>query len=59
VDGIITDDASDLKAIAGEPEFATTIRLAKRDDNPFQHANFGYGLHVHTADVWMGAPTQT
>jgi hypothetical protein len=53
VDGAITDDPSDLRSIAAEPEFSSVIRLATREDNPFRPANFGYGLHIHTADKWM------
>jgi hypothetical protein len=53
VDGAITDDPSDLVDIAGEAEFSSLVRLASRADNPFKPANFGYGLHLHTADKWM------
>ncbi len=53
VDGAITDDVADLRSIAAEAEFNPLIRLAARADNPFQPANFGYGLHVHTGDKWM------
>jgi hypothetical protein len=53
VDGAITDDPSDLRDIAAEAEFSSLIRLAERTDNPFKPANFGYALHVHTADKWM------
>jgi hypothetical protein len=53
VDGAITDDVGDLRSIAGEAEFNPLIRLATRADNPFQPANFNYGLHIHTGDKWM------
>ena len=53
VDGAITDDPKDLVDIAAEPEFASLIRLATREDNPFRPANFGYGLHIKTADKWQ------
>jgi hypothetical protein len=53
VDGAITDDPKDLHDIATEPQFASLIRFANRADNPFQPANFGYGLHIRTADKWQ------
>ena len=53
VDGAITDSPDDLRTIVAEGEFAPLIRLASRADNPFRPANFGYGLHVRTADKWM------
>jgi PLAT/LH2 domain len=53
VDGAITDDVADLRTIASEGQFASTIRLATRADDPFKPANFAYGLHIHTADKWM------
>ncbi|MEO5992464.1 MAG: PLAT/LH2 domain-containing protein [Arthrobacter sp.] len=53
VDGAITDDPRDLRDIAAEGQFSSLIRLATRADNPFKPANFGYGLHIHTADKWM------
>ncbi len=53
VDGAITDDPKDLHDIAAEPQFASQIRFADRADNPFQPANFAYGLHVKTGDKWQ------
>lgn len=53
VDGAITDDPKDLHDIAAEPAFASLTRFANRADNPFQPANFGYGLHIKTADKWQ------
>ncbi|MDB6010104.1 MAG: uncharacterized protein JWL65_2354 [Gammaproteobacteria bacterium] len=53
VDGAITDDPKDLRDIVAEPQFAPQIRPANRADNPFQPANFGYGLHIKTADKWQ------
>jgi glycerophosphoryl diester phosphodiesterase len=53
VDGIITDNPADLRSILGEPEPTALVRLATREDNPFQPANRAYGLAVHTADKWM------
>jgi hypothetical protein len=53
VDGAITDDVGDLRSIAAEAEFNSLIRLATRADNPFDPANFDYGLHIHTGDKWM------
>ncbi len=54
VDGLITDDPSDLKAIVtGEPEFIPMVRIATRDDNPFEPANFAYRLLIRTRDVKM------
>ncbi len=56
VDGLITDDPSDLKAIVmGDPEFIPMVRMATRDDNPFEPANFAYRLLIRTRDVlWAG-----
>lgn len=53
VDGIISDDVAKLKAITGEAEFASLIRIAQRIDDPFVPADFAYGLIVHTGDKWM------
>jgi hypothetical protein len=51
VDGIITDEVSNLYEIAAEDEMRTSIRLAKRSDNPFESANEAYGLVIHTGDI--------
>jgi glycerophosphoryl diester phosphodiesterase len=54
IDGIITDDVGKLNNIAHDPQFASIIRLANRNDDPFRPSNFTYGLTIHTGDVWMG-----
>ena len=53
VDGVITDDVSDLRTIMAEADFFPMIRLATRADNPFQPANSNYGLHIHTGNRLM------
>ena len=53
VDGIITDHPARLRAVAAEPEFRDTIRLATRADDPFAGPRPAYGLIVHTGDVAM------
>jgi hypothetical protein len=50
-DGAITDDPSDLVAIASQ--FPSLVRMARREDNPFRPANFAYSLHVSTSDRSM------
>jgi hypothetical protein len=52
VDGIISDDVSKLMTISQEAQFSSIVRRATRIDNPFIPANFGYGLVIHTGDVW-------
>jgi hypothetical protein len=51
VDGLITDSVDQLAEMV--PRFPGTVRLATRDDNPFQPANAAYALTVKTADVGM------
>jgi len=50
LDGIITDQPGNLRAITQEAEFKPMVRLATRADNPFQPANQAYGLAIHTGD---------
>jgi hypothetical protein len=54
VDGIISDELGTLLAITREAEFRQLIRLATREDNPFEQPHAGYALTVHTGDVDMG-----
>jgi hypothetical protein len=54
VDGIITDELEMLLSLTREPEFRSLIRLARREDNPFEQPHAGYALTVHTADVELG-----
>lgn len=53
VDGIITNNVARLRAVAAEPEFQSTIRLATRADDPLAGPRAAYGLIVHTGDKWM------
>lgn len=53
VDGMITDDVAEVCAIVQSPEYATVVRMAKREDNPFEPANFAYALIVKTADRYL------
>jgi PLAT/LH2 domain-containing protein len=41
-----------LRAITRECQFQSLIRIANRDDNPFQQPNAAYALSIHTGDVW-------
>ncbi|MFI1161861.1 PLAT/LH2 domain-containing protein, partial [Streptomyces sioyaensis] len=52
VDGAITDEPADLRAIIAESESAALVRLATRDDNPFEPGNYAYGLTVRTGKYW-------
>jgi glycerophosphoryl diester phosphodiesterase len=54
VDGIITDEIETLLSLTREPEFSSLIRLARREDNPFEQPHAGYALTVHTGDVELG-----
>jgi glycerophosphoryl diester phosphodiesterase len=49
VDGIIVNDVKALVQVVGELEFAGSIRLANRSDNPFATQIPGVGLTVRTA----------
>jgi hypothetical protein len=51
VDGIISDQIANLRQIAKESEFRSTVRMAERADNPFSPPNQTYGLAVVTGDV--------
>jgi len=51
VDGIISDDLAKLRAIIEEPEMKQLVRLATRDDDPFNPPNMAYGLAISTGDV--------
>jgi len=62
VDGIIPDSFFDLMVQDFDPSYIDDllvvvrqhpeIRLATRDDNPFQPANEAYGLEIVTSDVY-------
>lgn len=54
VDGMITDDPAEVRAVMARPEHVDVVRLATRADNPFRPANWTYGLTIKTADVVMG-----
>lgn len=54
VDGFVTDDVAEVRSVMREPEFAKLVRLATRDDNPFDPPNFTYALTVKTGDVSKG-----
>jgi glycerophosphoryl diester phosphodiesterase len=54
VDGIITDEMETLLSLTREPEFRALVRLARREDNPFEQPHAGYALTVHTGDVELG-----
>ena len=51
VDGIISDDVARLRDIVDEPAMKQLIRLATRDDDPFNPPNMAYGLTILTGDV--------
>lgn len=51
VDGVITDDPAEMRAIMSEPEFKSVVRLATRDDNPFLPGNYAYALTIKTGNV--------
>jgi len=53
VDGMITDKVEALLSVSREPEFRSLIRLAEREDNPFEQPHAGYALTVRTGDVEM------
>lgn len=53
VDGMITNDVAEVVAIVRSPEYAAVVRMATRDDNPFEPANFAYALIVKTADLYL------
>lgn len=50
LDGMITDEPGDLRAILREGEFSPLVRYATRADLAFQPANQNYGLAIHTGD---------
>jgi hypothetical protein len=39
-----------LNVVNNDPAFNTRVHLAARSDNPFQPANFAYGLTIETGD---------
>jgi glycerophosphoryl diester phosphodiesterase len=51
VDGIISDDIARLCEIVDEPEMQKLVRLATRDDDPFNPPNLTYGLDILTGDA--------
>jgi hypothetical protein len=53
VDGIISDDLEELNKLSKEKEFQSMIRVATRDDDPFNPANNSYSLAIYTADSLM------
>lgn len=50
VDGMICDDTDTLLEIMHRPEYKHFVRLAVRNDNPFNPSNAAYSLTVYTAD---------
>ncbi|TMQ09959.1 MAG: hypothetical protein E6J90_28480 [Deltaproteobacteria bacterium] len=53
VDGIISDDVAKLRRIVDEPDMNKLVRLATRDDDPFDSPDMAYGLSVLTGDVGL------
>ena len=53
VDGIISDDVRKLRSIVDQPEMKKLVRLAARDDDPFDPPNMAYGLSILTGDVGL------